>query len=51
MFGSIVLFLLAILFFVASITKRDYMYQETGSDANFYVGLMIGVICLIGVFL
>lgn len=51
MLGSIVLFLLGVLFFAATIPNKLKWKVETGSNNQFIAGIVLGVVCWLGMFL
>lgn len=49
MLGSIILFLLGVLFFAVTIPNKLKWKVETGSNAQFVAGLVIGIVCWLGI--
>ena len=49
MLGSIILFLLGALFFGATIPNKIKLYEETGSNFQFITGIILGIICWLGI--
>ena len=51
MLGTILLFLLGALFFAATIPNKYKWYAETGSHNQFIAGIILGILCWLGMFL
>lgn len=49
MLGNIVLFLLGVLFFVATIPNKIKWYAETGNNTQFIAGIILGAVCWLGI--
>lgn len=49
MLGNIVLFLLGALFFTVTVSSKTKWKVETGSNNQFIAGIIIGIVCWLGV--
>lgn len=49
MLGNIVLFLLGVLFLAVSITNKLKWKVETGNNNQFIAGIIIGIVCWLGI--